>query len=63
MDQVSYVRLFADEDGASHIERNLAVGLKATNFVPPAPAIGVSELQPASAWHVCFRPGAAIPPD
>lgn len=47
-DRVSYVRLFADADGPSHIEKGLAVGLDATNFVPPAPAIGVSALQPAS---------------
>jgi hypothetical protein len=47
--QVSYVRLFADDHGASHLEANLAVDLKSTNFVPPAPAIGVSPLQPASA--------------
>ncbi len=48
--QVTYMRLFADEHGASHIEEGLAVDLPVTNFVPPAPAIGVSSLQPASAF-------------
>ena len=47
--QVGYVRLFADELGASHIERDLVVRLETRDFVPPAPAIGVSPLQPASA--------------
>jgi hypothetical protein len=47
--QIGYVRLFADELGASHVERDLAVRLEARDFVPPAPAIGASALQPASA--------------
>jgi quercetin dioxygenase-like cupin family protein len=46
---IAYVRLFADEHGKSRMERNLEVELKTTDFVPPAPAIGVSTPQPASA--------------
>ena len=48
--QVSYVRLFADSDGASHIEEGLSVEMEQTNFVPPAPPIAVSALQPAVAY-------------
>ncbi len=48
-EQLTYVRLFADEAGNSHIERDLAVSLVAKNFAPPAPVIAVSTLQPASA--------------
>ena len=48
MDQVSYVRLFADDDGGSRME-SLCIELKATDFAPPAPAIGVSAPQTANA--------------
>jgi hypothetical protein len=46
----AYVRLFADAEGNSHLERELALRLDSTNFVPPAPAIHVSQLQPAAAY-------------
>ena len=46
---IAYVRLFADAAGASHIERDLHIRLEPTNFVPPAPSIHVSPLQPATA--------------
>lgn len=58
--QVSYVRLFADEHGASHLEANLAVELKSTNFVPPAPPIGVSALQPVSACAFLCVPAGYV---
>jgi hypothetical protein len=45
-----YVRLFADADGNSHLEQDLTLQLEPTNFAPPAPAIHVSPLQPASAY-------------
>lgn len=48
-EQLTYLRVFADEAGGSHIERGLALPLTAKNFVPPAPAIGISALQEASA--------------
>jgi hypothetical protein len=48
-EQIGYVRLFADERGTSHIGRDLVVALEIKNFVPPAPAIGVSALQATSA--------------
>jgi hypothetical protein len=47
--RISYVRLYADAAGASHIERDLHIPLEPTNFVPPAPSIHVSPLQPATA--------------
>lgn len=31
---IAYVRLYADATGASHIERDLHIQLKPTNFVP-----------------------------
>ena len=46
---VAYVRLFADAQGNSHLEQDLALELTPTNFVPPAPSIYVSALQPATA--------------
>ena len=45
-----YVRLFSDAEGNSHIEQGLTLQLEPTNFVPPAPAIHVSPLQPAAAF-------------
>jgi hypothetical protein len=46
---IAYVRLFADEQGKSRMEKGLEVELETTDFVPPAPAIGVSVRQAASA--------------
>lgn len=61
MDQhIAYVRLFADEQGASHIERNLAVGLESKDFVPPAPPIGVSPLQVASSCSFLSVPAGYV---
>lgn len=48
LNQIEYVRLFADEEGSSHVDRSTALRLEAKNFAPPAPPIGVSPLQPAS---------------
>jgi hypothetical protein len=45
-----YVRLFADAEGNSRLEQDLTLQLVPTNFVPPAPAIHVSPLQPAAAY-------------
>jgi hypothetical protein len=59
-EQIAYVRLFADELGASHIERNLAVGLESKNFVPPAPPIGVSAVQAASACAFLSVPAGYV---
>ncbi len=45
-----YVRLFADAEGNSHLEQDLTLQLEPTDFVPPAPAIHVSPLQPSAAY-------------
>lgn len=56
--RISYVRLYADATGASRIERNLHVQLQPTDFVPPAPSIHVSALQPAAACAFLSVPAA-----
>lgn len=47
---ISYIRLFADAEGNSHLEEGATLRLEPTNFVPPAPAINVSPLKPANAY-------------
>jgi hypothetical protein len=47
---VTYVRLFADAEGNSHLEKGLTLQLEPTNFVPPAPVIHVSPVKPATAY-------------
>ena len=47
---ITYVRLFADDEGNSHLEQNLTLQLEASNFVPPAPPIHLSPLKPATAY-------------
>jgi hypothetical protein len=46
---VSYVRIYADEDGESHFE-DLDVVFAEADFVPPAPPVLMSPVQPASAF-------------
>ena len=53
---VSYIRLYADDDGESHLEK-VAVELAPTEYAPPAPPINVSS--PVSAHQVIFL---AVPP-
>jgi hypothetical protein len=47
---ISYVKVFADNEGNSHLEEGLTLQLEPTNFVPPAPAIHVSPLRPAVSY-------------
>ena len=47
MRRVSYVRLFADEQGESHFEE-VDVELEAVDFAPPAPPLHVASLFPAA---------------
>ena len=54
--RLAYVRFFSDAQGASHIEKGLAVHLVPTNFAPPAAAILVSPLQTASACAFLSAP-------
>lgn len=46
---IAYVRLFADAQGDSLLEQGLTVQLEPADFVPPAPVIHVSPLQPSTA--------------
>ena len=56
----AYVRLFADAKGNSQVEQELALQLEPTNFVPPAPAIHVSQLQPAAAYAFLSVPAGYV---
>lgn len=56
----AYVRLFADAEGNSQVEQELALQLEPTNFVPPAPAIHVSQLQPAAAYAFLSVPAGYV---
>ena len=53
---VRYVRLYADASGDSRIERDLRAHVKQTDFVPPAPAIFVSAVEPASGYAFLIVP-------
>lgn len=55
MDPVPYVRLLADADGESHLERH-ELGLAATEFAPPAPTMEVSPLERASGFRLLRLP-------
>jgi hypothetical protein len=55
-ESVCYVRLYADETGNSHIQSDLRVPVTQTNFVPPAPAIFVSAVEPASGYAFLIVP-------
>ncbi|MEA2596197.1 MAG: hypothetical protein QOF01_2666 [Thermomicrobiales bacterium] len=47
MQRVSYVRLFADEQGESHFDE-VEVALAPVDFAPPAPPLHVGALFPAA---------------
>lgn len=47
MSVIKYVRLYADAQGKSHLQ-HLEVELTPTNFAPPAPALDVSSIEPAT---------------
>ena len=61
---VSFVRIYADADGESHFE-DLDIPLEATDFVPPAPPVLMSQPQAAEefvfervhpGWHGDWHP-------
>jgi hypothetical protein len=58
--QIAYVRLFSDDQGSSHMEKNLHVNFEMKDFAPPAPAIGVSALQTASACAFLSVPAGFV---
>lgn len=58
--RITYVKLFADSEGNSHLEEDVALQLVPTNFVPPAPAIHVSPLQPATTYAFLSVPAGYL---
>ena len=47
MSVIKYVRLYADAQGKSHLQK-LEVELTATDFAPPAPILDFSPIEPAT---------------
>ena len=47
---IQYVRLYADSTGESRMEKGLKIDLTSMDFVPPAPPIDVSSIEPASSY-------------
>src|SRR5215470_14977919 len=45
--QFTYFEIYEGSDGKTHF-RDINVDLKAVNFAPPAPPVGMGELQPAT---------------
>jgi hypothetical protein len=55
---IQYVRLYADADGESHMQKDLKIELTSANFIPPALPIEVSPIEPASTYgFLCVPPG------
>jgi len=52
---LSYVRVFADAEGESHLEY-AAIALQSRVFAPPAPPLDVSAMSPASGFAVLRLP-------
>jgi hypothetical protein len=55
MNDVKAIRIYSDDSGESHMDRR-AVAIKAGAFAPPAPSMGVSELEPAEGWRFLRLP-------
>ena len=60
MSMVRYDRLYTNASGRSCVERNLEMRLSTTDFVPPAPPIDVSPLQPASSFAFLVVPAGFV---
>ena len=52
---VKYVRIYSGPDGESHFGDG-EMALADTNFAPPAPPFGVSEVETARGWQVVVLP-------
>lgn len=50
MSSIEYVRLYAEPDGQSHMQKGLKIELTSADFVPPAPPIDVSAIEPATTY-------------
>ncbi len=55
MDRFTYVRLVADANGESHLERR-EITLTAAAFAPPAPPMEVSPVAPVTGWRFLHLP-------
>ena len=60
MSSIRYDRLYSDSDGTSRVQRNLEIQLTTRDFVPPAPPIEVSALEPASTYAFLIVPAGFI---
>jgi quercetin dioxygenase-like cupin family protein len=55
MSVVKAVRVYSDDSGESHMDHR-AVAIKSAAFAPPAPPMGVSEMEPAEGWRFLHLP-------
>ena len=55
--KLSYVRLYADEEGESHFE-DVEIIFQETDFVPPAPPVLLSSFNPTNQYGF-----EVVPPD
>ena len=55
LDPVKYVRVYADDDGESHME-DVGIAFTSVDFAPPAPPIDVSAFAPATAYGLLRSP-------
>ena len=46
MSRIDYLRIYADENGCSHLEKK-HIDLEANDYAPPAPALNISASAPA----------------
>ena len=53
--KAKYTRIYADADGESHFE-DVEVELQKVNYAPPAPALYLSELFPATQYAFLHQP-------
>ncbi|MET1083452.1 MAG: cupin domain-containing protein [Burkholderiales bacterium] len=60
MSSIRYDRLYSDSDGTSRVQRNLEIQLSKRDFVPPAPPIEVSAIEPASTYAFLIVPAGFI---
>jgi hypothetical protein len=56
MRSIKYDRLYSGSDGKSRVQKNLEIELAVSDFVAPAPPIGVSEFKPASTYAFLLVP-------
>jgi len=57
---IKYDRLYSGPDGKSCVQRGLEIELTTRDFVPPAPPIEVSGLEPASTYAFLLVPASFV---